>query len=182
METLVPQSRQGEIEVIFLTGLYFQLGQIILFREIMVLSHGTEQLWGAILAFWMLGAALGVRWNHRSPFDLAPDAPYLTLWPLFVAGPTLAGLVVGLRLSAWYGSFQAGQMISLGRGLITAALGTMPLAWLSGRQFGLLIRWAGPRSLGRLYRAEAWGAMFGGLLTGLVLECFGQVLPLALGG
>jgi hypothetical protein len=46
--------------IVFLIGLFAQVGQVIMFREVMALFHGTELLFGAVLGGWVIWTAVGV--------------------------------------------------------------------------------------------------------------------------
>src|SRR5208337_896784 len=96
------------------------------------------------------------------------------------SGPVLAGQILWLRLAPWGAAAVSGQWLSPGQSALLSLLAPAPLALLGGYQFSLALRAAPSQSVGPLFRAEAWGAMGGGLLTALVLVHLGGALSLAL--
>jgi spermidine synthase len=164
-------------------GGFSQFGQILTFREIMAQCHGSELLFGLVLGSWLLwcaaGTALGAWWTKNwGNFE-----PSKTLaLSILAAGPLLAGQILWLRLAPWGVAVVPGQLLSPGQSALLALLSTGPLAFLAGYQFSLALKASPPGAVGPLFRAEAWGAMVGGLLTALVLVHLSGALTLALIG
>lgn len=161
--------------MLFLIGFFAQTGQILIFREVMALFHGTELLFGSILGASVLWTAVGVmaaesflKWRTRRPLNFNPLnlLAFSTLLNAFV-------LVLQIYLLRLYPLvFTTGgitQAFSF-YGVITVVFFiSFPFAFLMGAQFTLCL-WANPRErLGFLYRAESIGAMVGGMLISFVL-------------
>jgi len=178
--------RQALRIVPVLTGLggVSQFGQILTFREIMAQCHGSELLFGLMLGAWLLwaaaGTALGAWWGGTRRDSQGRRPLKVLALSALAGGPVLAGQILWLRLAPWGSAAVAGQWLSPGQSAWLSLLAPAPLALLAGCQFSLALRAAPWQSVGPLFRAEAWGAMGGGLLTALVLVHLGGALSLAL--
>jgi spermidine synthase len=172
------------VPVLTALGGFSQFGQILTFREIMAQCHGSELLFGLMLGAWLLwaaaGTALGAWWGTtwRDQNGYRP-LKVLALSTL-ASGPVLAGQILWLRLAPWGSAAVSGQLLSPAQSALLSLLAPAPLALLAGYQFSLALRAAPSQSVGPLFRAEAWGAMGGGLLTALVLVHLSGALSLAL--
>ncbi len=163
-------------------GLFAQGAQVLLFREVMARTHGTELLFGVTLACWLLWTALGAalgQWRGRAPNSEARRADTLAR-SAWLNGPLLAALIVLVRAAPWMPGATAGQVLALPNAVGMIALCMGPVALLGGYQFCLALRLAGPERFGALYRAEAWGGLLGGLATGFVLVELGALARMGL--
>ncbi|MEW6266188.1 MAG: hypothetical protein AB1641_24205 [Thermodesulfobacteriota bacterium] len=167
--------------IVFLSGAFFQYGQVLIFREIMSLTHGAELLFGVTLGVWLVwaaaGAALGGYLAGRRPEVISVG---LLRSGLFLAGTLAAAQILSLRLINWSPGLAAGQMMPLSRAVWPAWWGPGALAFLSGLIFSLALRLAPESEAGSLYRTEAWGAAAGGLAAVLILAILGSPIRQAL--
>ncbi|MBI4863754.1 MAG: hypothetical protein HY815_26360 [Candidatus Riflebacteria bacterium] len=178
-------------------GAWAQLVQVLVFREIMALCHGSEILFGVVLAAGLgwtaLGTALAGRWigrtgGARPAIPEGPSAGPAGLRETVAALAGLNGLVLALQIAAarglaGFGTVAAGQTLSLPHSLALAAVVTAPASILGGLEFGLALGAASPAGFSTLYRAESWGAAVAGLGTVLLVTSLaGPVRTALLGG
>lgn len=157
-------------------GAFAQLAQILVFREVMAVCHGTEILFGVILAaglLWTaLGTLVGAAYARRVHHDAARLAGALTVLAA-VAGLLLAAQVLMARVLAGWGAVAAGEVASLSRGAALAVVVSGPASLAGGAIFALAIALVPGGRFALLYRAESWGAVVAGLtFTFLVVHVF----------
>ncbi|THB67018.1 MAG: hypothetical protein D6E12_09450, partial [Desulfovibrio sp.] len=165
---------------VLLTGFSSQFSQILVFREAMAQTHATELLFGAALAAWLGWSALGAVSGRGLAALLPKRETRVAALALGVAlfGPALAAQILLMRHGPWAAG--AGEILAPDQALLLVALGAAPTAWLGGTVFSLALGVGRKEHFGLLYRAEAWGALAGGLVTALVLLWWGPPLWLAL--
>jgi len=150
-----------------LVGFFVQFGQILSFREIVAVTHGSELLVGSVFAFWLVWGAVGVFAGSRA---VSNETSVERTCDLLTQSWALSSLLVVvqilfLRLMPWMPHRGAGQFMPLVRGLSMVIVGVAPLSILGGFQIAIVFR-SMPRDWNsRLFRAVAWGAMLGGLVT-----------------
>jgi len=166
-------------------GLFAQVAQIVMFREMLAICRGTEVFFGVVMAAGLGWTALGSvvagllarRGARREPARWPARA-----WSYAAALFALNGLLligqIALarhRAAAWGG---AGELTFL-QAVATAAVATAPVAFACGVEFVLALHAAPPESFGRLYQADAWGAVAGALAFTFLL--LGLLDPVTLG-
>jgi len=190
------------------TGLFAQTAQIVMFREMLAACRGTEVFLGVVLAAGLLWAAagsltaglLGCRAARRDPASW-PRRAWAYAAALFsLNGLLLIGQVAMARHrgTAWGGAAE----LTFLEAVATALLATGPVAFACGAEFVLALQAApgdppasegaflagvacsaasaaGGDDFSRLYQADAWGAVAGGLLFTFALV--GLVDPVTLG-
>jgi len=158
-------------------SLFFGLGavslvvQAILVREFLVVVHGTELFFGFLFSSWLFwigcGAVLGTRIAGR----VARPREHLFWWvALGTLSPVLQ--VEILRHAQRWLSLSAGAVVSWQQALLLAATASAPFCFMIGATFPLgcrLLEEGSGRSIGRLYMAEAAGAVAGGLVFAFAL-------------
>jgi len=167
-------------------GLFAQTAQIVMFREMLATCRGTEVFFGVVLAAGLLWTALGsllaglfARRASRRRGAAWPQRAWSAAAALFALnGLLLIGQVALARHRTAAGAGGAAELTFL-EAVATAALATAPVALACGAQFVLALHAAPPRAFGRLYQADAWGAVAGGLLFTFLLV--GLLDPLTLG-
>ena len=184
-------------------GLAAGVGQVIVFRELLVTCQGNEVSMGIILAGWLLWEAVGAIWAGRARRLDDPKACLRTA-AFFAFLPGLA-LIAGLLITSGYGyllavkvpelfpataratslltqlfSLDAGQMLSLPQIVMLGFGATLLPAVVAGAQFATAcrsyaqLRSHQPDTVGRVYGLDAVGHLLGGtVLAWLAL----QVIP-----
>ncbi|HUT32221.1 MAG TPA: hypothetical protein VNE39_01965 [Planctomycetota bacterium] len=166
-------------------GLFSQVAQIVMFREMLATCRGTEVLFGVVLAAGLLwtalgsvvaglfarceGRRLGARWPARA---WASAAALFALNGLLLIGQIA---IARHRSAAWGGAAE----LTFLEAVATAILATGPVAFVSGLEFVLALHALRAEDFARLYQADAWGAVAGGLLFTFALV--GLVDPVTLG-
>ena len=166
-------------------GAFAQLAQILVFREIMAICHGTEIIFGIVLAAGLVWTALGtlvaVR-TMRRPAATAPERLRNALAVLAsTTGLLLAFEIILARALAGWGAEAAGQAVSLSRAAALSLVVSAPAAILNGAMFAMALRLAPPARFSSLYRAESWGAVAAGLGFTFLLVHFAPPIHAALG-
>ncbi|MBM4038592.1 MAG: hypothetical protein FJ290_08770, partial [Planctomycetes bacterium] len=166
-------------------GLFSQVAQIVMFREMLAACRGTEVFFGVVLAAGLLWTALGsaaagifARRAARRLGRAWPARASASATALFALnGLLLIGqiAIARHRSPAWGGAAELTFMEAVG----TAILATGPVAFLSGIEFVLALNAARPGDFSKLYQADGWGAVLGGLLFTFLLV--GLVDPVTLG-
>jgi spermidine synthase len=170
--------------ILFLVGAFSQIGQVLIFREIMAVSHSAEAFFGVILGcglWWAsLGAAVGgflFRQNTQQSW-IKPEN--LLVKSALVGGPLVALQILLIRyVAVWQGEVPV-QILPIFSIIVTTFFCTLPHAFLSGLQFSLAIFSIGRKSFGVLYQTEAWGAVLGGLIISLILVSLGPPVQIVL--
>lgn len=171
-------------KTLFFIGGFSQIAQVIIFREIMAASHGTELMFGIILGSWLLWTAFGAitggilarRDDDGKDFTALK---WLAVTAL-LSGPLLVGQILLVRYGALLHAGVPGQILSLGNACLMAFICTLPFAFLCGFQFTIALRGAPRFELSALYRTESWGAAAGGLLVSLILIELGPPIQISL--
>ena len=189
MTSLAPQAPRSlppGVTAALAVGLFAQLSQILVFRELMALCHGTEILFGAILASGLLWTALGglaasvlARFLKRRGAAMAACRTILAA-ALPLNGLLLVGQLYCVRVGSWFGAELAGRHLSIEASLVLAAFATLPAAFISGFEFVIALHSEPVEKFGALYRAESWGAVAGGLVFTFVLVFFLSPFAIAL--
>ena len=166
-------------------GLFSQVAQIVMFREMLAMCRGTEVFFGVVLAAGLSWAALGSltagclgRWRARRDGARWPRRAWALALGLFAAnGLLLVGQIVLARhrAASWGGSAELTVLEAAGR----AVVATGPVAFFCGVEFVLALHAARADDFARLYQADAWGAVAGGLAFTFLLV--GWLDPVTLG-
>ncbi len=142
--------------------------QLVLFREFHLLASGHELNFALFMGVWLLSVAAGAALaapglDRRSPRYLRA-ALTLCVWALALMVPAQMGVIRHWRL--WSGAPVGVPMD--GMALVPALLaGVMPAGWAIGFAFPTGVRLAlftDAQGVGRLYAAEAVGALAAGVL------------------
>lgn len=175
----LPDVRNATLGLV-LIGCFSQIGQVLVIREILAMTHGSEFLFGIIFFAWLAWCALGAALGGTGRLQKLNTVSWLKISLLF-NGPILAGQLICMRLWGWDAGLAPGQMIALDRAVFISLGGVAPLAFLSGFQFSLVLRFFPAVFFSRFYRAEAVGAMVGGAAAMVVIGSWiGQPVRLAL--
>ncbi len=155
-------------------GFAAAVAQAVLMREAMVVLAGSELAWGAVLATWLAGMALGARWGVRHGGRLLADAA-----PFLLPVAALAGVIVLDAAPRLAGTAPGEPVLVLAAAWLWPAA-IFPAALLGGLGFPLLAgRLPGHEPAGTAYALEGLGAMAGGLGFSFVLAPWGGVVSLA---
>jgi len=163
-------------------GLFAQTAQIVMFREMLAACRGTEVFFGVVLAAGLGWTALGgllaglfarrgrrrrgEAWGHRA-------------WAFAAALFALNGLLLVGQVALARHRGAGGAELTFAEAALTAVLATAPVALACGAEFVLALHAARPEDFGRLYQADAWGAVVGGVVFTVVLVAL--VDPVTLG-
>jgi spermidine synthase len=160
---------------VFLIGFFAQVGQVIMFREVMALFHGTELLFGTVLGGWVIWTAAGVAaaeffLKKKSKSSSRGNPLRLLTYSSLLNGFFLGFQIIFLRFfPVIFPTPDIPRAFSFYGAIITVSLALFPFAFLMGAQFTFSL-WLNPRErLGFLYRLESVGAMVGGLLISFIL-------------
>lgn len=155
-----------------LLGFSTAVAQAVLLREAMAALGGSELAWGAVLALWLAGIALGARagvtWGGPATARLSPAAV------LVLAG---AGVVLLRAAPALLGA-AGGEALTTGQALVVWVLATLPAGCAGGLAFPALAARLGDSGGGDAYAREATGALVGGALFSLLLAPLGSAAAL----
>jgi len=183
--TPTPPSPSAVVALAVSTGLFSQVAQIVMFREMLAACRGTEVFLGVVLAAGLLWTALGSvaagllarRQSHRLG-ERWPGRAWASAAALFALnGLLLIGqiAIARHRSAAWGGAAE----LTFLEAVATAVAATGPVAFACGMEFVLVLHAARAEDFARLYQADAWGAVAGGLLFTFALV--GLVDPVTLG-
>jgi spermidine synthase len=173
-ETLYPKKSEIFL-MMFLIGTFAQTGQILMFREVMALFHGTELLFGSLLGSWVIwisagAAAVEFLFNRKWKYFSLKNPLKILVHSTIFNGFILSLQIIFLRFYPHlFSSSPIPQAFSFYGAITTIFLASFPFAFLMGAQFSLTLQINPKKSLGFLYRAESIGAMAGGMLTSFVL-------------
>lgn len=166
-------------------GLFSQVAQIVMFREMLAACRGTEVFLGMVLAAGLVWTALGSvaagLYARREGRRLGARWP-ARAWASAAALFTLNGLLlIGQIAIARHRSPACGGAAELtfAEAAATAVLATGPVAFACGLELVLAFQAVRPQDFARLYQADAWGAVAGGLLFTFALV--GLADPVTLG-
>lgn len=170
-------------QLALLLGVFTQIAQLVVFREVMAACHGTEVLFGIILAGHLTWTASGSAAATLALRKGSAPSPGLLAALASAIGLLLFGEIVLARALAGWGTQVAGQVISVTRSAALAAIVTGPVAILSGAMFALALRTRPAGEFAKIYRAEAWGAVIGGLAFSFaIVYVAGPVRTALIGG
>jgi len=159
----------------FLLGSFAQIGQIMMFREVMALFHGTELLFGTLLGSSVIWTSSGAAAAEFFLNRKLKSSPQFNTLKLLVYSTLLNGFILALQIvflrfyPVIYSTSHIPQAYSFYGAVKTVFLASFPFAFLMGAQFTLSLRVNPKKKLGFLYRVESIGAMTGGMLTSFVL-------------
>jgi len=152
-----------------LYGLTCIIGQVLALRELSVLFHGNELVYGVTLAAWLLLFAVGSGLLGRKA-----ERHGLGVWAFAVSlaggGALVPGTILLARSACWAVVGRAGVAPSLGQLVLTALSVLAPLCLVLGFFYALAcaleMRRRGPatRVATRVYVFEAVGTVLGGVL------------------
>ena len=173
------------VALVVAIGLFAQVAQIVMFREMLAACRGTEVFFGVVLAAGLLWTALGsavagllARQAARRLDEAWPARAWASAAALFsLNGILLVGqiAIARHRSTAWGGAAE----LTFIEAAATALHATGPVAFISGVEFVLALNAARAGDFSRLYQADAWGATLGGVLFTFALV--GLVDPVTLG-
>ncbi len=162
-----PPSRPVVTLAAVCVGATATLTQVVLLREFLAVFYGNELVIGIVLAIWMVFTGLGSylsRWYRRGVRSLS------TLFMLTGALPLVTILLLHLLRKAL---FLPGEMAGLPQFIALTSGLLLPFCLLSGSLFPLLAHAiadaGGAGGVSRVYAAEAFGSMAGGIAYSLLL-------------
>lgn len=180
-----PAPPRAVVALVVSIGLFSQVAQIVMFREMLATCRGTEVFFGVVLAAGLLWTALGsaVAGLFARRAAIRPGEGWAArAWGYAAALFSLNGLLligqIALarhRSTTWGGAAE----LTFLEAVASALLATGPVAFLCGVEFVLALHAARAEAFARLYQADAWGAVGGGLLFTFALV--GVVDPVTLG-
>ncbi len=140
------------------------VGQLVLLRELVVVSYGNELTLGLILAGWMAWTAGGA-WGAGRLAVRHLRLMAMVRGGLAIAAVLLPSLVVFVRIIRRLMGVTPGMLLSPGPTLLLVSLSLAPACLLLGGLFALCTRWATEcgGSVGRSYAAESAGSVAGGV-------------------
>ncbi len=156
----------------FLLGLTTQIGQLLILREVLILSSGSETALAFCFAAWALlngaGALLGAAGGRIGLPVGACFRPLLAILPFL-----LAGSIHLARVARSFVDVGQGQDLPFSLYLILLVLVVAPVSAVDGFLFVSGLRFLFGRSGGRgsafVYGVESLGSLAGGLLFSFVL-------------
>ncbi len=157
------------------TGVAAAVGQVVLLRELMVISGGNELALGLALTCWMMGTAAGSGLGGISLRLGRPGEGTTARWTAIslavsaVALPTAPAL---LHAARGHLGTAAGEALGLGQQLAVAAVAFVPPCLALGLVFPLLCRTLAPGrggAVARTFGLEAAGFAAAGLVFSLLL-------------
>lgn len=155
--------------LIFLVGVFSQLGQILTFREVISVCYGSELLYGVLIGgnlMWFFGGyTLGTRKLFFN-FNAQKFNRQLVILALLNALFIILQLV-SIRLCAVL--LQINAEFSLNEMLLMGVFSSMPSAASIGLIVALFISNIEIAEFGKFYRMETWGAVFGGIIVSLFI-------------
>ncbi len=170
--------------IFFGFGGFALLAQILLFREFHVISAGNELNFAVFMGAWFVSIAVGAGIARPGLEQRPPASLHTTLtfcaWSLALLLPVQLGMVRYWRIGI---GATSGVAMSFEATALAMAVVVMPTGLAIGGAFPLGARWAlftDPQGVGRIYVAEALGAMGAGLLLTFVLVGRFPALQIAL--
>jgi len=169
------------------------LTQTLVLRELMVAWLGDETSFGITLSAWLLSAGLGSALGGR--IFARERSPHARLATVLLALATLCPVsILAARAGRLLVGAHAGEIADYGQLLAAAALAVGPFALVAGAAFTLTIRAlaggngsvaedtgsSAREGAGRVYAAEAAGAVCAGVLLSFVL--IPHLRPMAIAG
>jgi spermidine synthase len=169
-----------------LIGFTATVAQVVLLRELLVISYGNEMSLGVMLASWLLWTALGSAILGQFATGLLKPAPMLATLQVVLAFSFPATI---LAVRAGRGLFHAmpGELLGPTPILLVCLLTLSGFCAASGWAFVAGTRFyehevgsSTPAALNSVYLLEAAGSALGGILTSLILLRFLNPLQIAL--
>ena len=180
--TVSAPSPRAAVALAAAVGLFAQTAQIVMFREMLAACRGTEVFVGVVLAaglVWTaLGSVLGGLFARRSSRRRSGAWPQRA-WSFAAALFALNGLLLVGQVALARHRVAGAAELTFVEAALTAVVATAPVALACGAEFVLALHAAKAEAFGRLYQADAWGAVAGGLLFTFALV--GLVDPVTLG-
>ncbi|MBF0310682.1 MAG: 4Fe-4S binding protein [Magnetococcales bacterium] len=181
----MPYRQRYLVGLMLLLGVFAQMAQALMLRELLAGFHGNELGIGAFYGSWLGWIGLGGYGATRlkAPAWLEEGALWRLLL-LFAPFALLLGVAL-LRLARFFLDLPNGEFLPLGAFLLLAALATLPTGLLLGILFPLACQRftasASPqRAITVLYLVESLGALIGGIgFTFLLVENLGGWRSLA---
>ncbi|NOY81258.1 MAG: hypothetical protein GXP31_09670 [Kiritimatiellaeota bacterium] len=169
-------SARGAFRLAFCFGVFAQVAQIVVFREMLAACRGTEIFIGVVLAAGLFWTALGSLAMSRARLG-GRGAWRVGLGLLAAQGPLLVLEVAFARYrsAAWNGVAERSFL----QAALVALAATAPAALAGGAGFVCALRAAGSGGFSRVYPADAWGGALGGALFSFMLVEW--VAPIAVG-
>ena len=184
--------RSAILAAYFVLGAYAVCAQATLLREAQVLVLGSELSWGLVLAFWLVGVAVGATISGRGHPASRPSA---ALGKFAAAGLliplALLAVVIFLRCVRSTLGVGPGEYVGPGTMFWVTLLATAPVSVWVGLAFpaasALVALPHGPtaekaRAVGWVYLTESAGALAGGVLFSFVLVGRVGAVAMAMGG
>lgn len=166
--------------VLFMQGIFAQLFQAILLRELVVRFSGMELTFVAAIGSAMVWTALGcgfaaafkfLRENHSefklSVFTLLSPLTAMAAFLLTVLAPP----VLGGRIDTGFSCLEL---------VVFCILAPLPFGLVNGAVFGLIVSGTSKGKSGKFYSADALGSMLGGIFFSFILSYF--VAPVSILG
>ncbi len=152
-------------------GLFAQVAQIVIFREMLAACRGTEVFIGVVLAAGLFWTALGSLGALLAAVRIKAAGRRAAWWAglglLAAQGPLLALEVAFARYrgGAWNGAAERSFL----QAAAVALAATAPVALAGGAGFVCALKAAGDDGFIRVYPADAWGGAAGGVLFSFLL-------------
>ncbi|MGQ9663015.1 MAG: hypothetical protein ACUVWX_11870 [Kiritimatiellia bacterium] len=161
----------GQLLPLWFWGASGIVGQIVLWRELLVGYGGNELSTGAILGNWLVAEAVGAflftrRWVHRvSTFLLLRLLSFLysVIFPL---------AILEARVFRHWSGYALGEAVGFGPTVFSSLAILAPLAFLHGALFSIACRLFGEccvssesSTIGTVYLWETVGTLFGAIIT-----------------
>lgn len=163
--------------------------EILWYRVFAFVSRGLPTVFGLLLAFYLLGVAVGAHVSRKFTVDSSPESndARLRVIGIFVGVASLASFFViplTSRLSAHQIHFPPGQTHPawwLAFGAVAVAAGLMGAVLPLVAHFGIEADDRAGLKLGYVYLANIIGSTLGSLLTGFVLMEFASTRTISFG-
>ncbi|NCO33717.1 MAG: hypothetical protein AUJ92_01160 [Armatimonadetes bacterium CG2_30_59_28] len=158
----------------FLLGYSSLIGQTVLLREFLVISFGNEASVGLLLAAWLFWIAVGAEVGGR----MAPrtrDPRSLFTFLLLLCALTLPAEVCAFRYMRVALQIPGGEIIPTVLAALYTGFVVAPFSFLQGNLFPLGMRLlpdispGTPAPFGRVWAAEALGALIGGIAFTVII-------------
>jgi spermidine synthase len=151
--------------ILFLTGFFSVLSQVVLLRELNVAYFGVELIYTLALGVWLLGSALGALINRKNAF---PDIHKIFLL-LFIAALIIPCDIIFIRGARILSGEASGVYLPFYFQILLLIISLVPISALTGfafqRSAKLFI--SDGKSLALAYSIESAGGIAGGIMSAL---------------